>query len=144
MGLSAGVAPRRGRCADEPGLESPGYQQDIAPRWEASSRKSPRGNVSRLDGIALHEDFAVTQEVVIHHAGSDTEMMTRVASAKVVMARCRREEEPLFDPHMPVAEGIAGMDAFAPGGLMRFVDDGGVVGRALSENHGRQGRRWNP
>ena len=25
----------------------------------------------RLDGIAMHEDFAVTQEVVSHHAGSD-------------------------------------------------------------------------
>ena len=24
-----------------------------------------------MDGSALHEDFAVTQEVVIHHAGSD-------------------------------------------------------------------------
>ena len=27
--------------------------------------------MARLDGIALHEDFTVTQEVVIHHAGSD-------------------------------------------------------------------------
>ena len=42
MGLSAGVAPRRGRCADDPGLESPGYRQDITLRWEASSRKSPQ------------------------------------------------------------------------------------------------------
>ena len=29
------------------------------------------GDVTGLDGIALHEDFAVTQEVVIHHAGCD-------------------------------------------------------------------------
>ena len=34
MGLRAGVAPRRGRFVGTgPGLESPGYQQGIAPRW---------------------------------------------------------------------------------------------------------------
>ena len=29
------------------------------------------GDVAGLDGIAFHDDFAVTQEVVIDHVGSD-------------------------------------------------------------------------
>lgn len=67
MGLNACVAPRRGRLRCEPGLESPGYRQDIAPRWEAGdSETASTGtrDVLRLDGVALHEDFAVTQEVL--------------------------------------------------------------------------------
>ena len=113
------------------------------------------GDVSRLDGIALHEDFAVTQEVVIHHAGSDhgdddpvvadeaaaggfgegelvgdgavdfrrihgidePGVAFPVAPAEVVMARGGGEEEPLFDPQMPITEGKAEVDAFAPGGM---------------------------
>ena len=47
--------------------------------------------VARLDGSALHEDFAVTQEVVIHHVrshhGDDDPVVAddarRAASAKV-------------------------------------------------------------
>ena len=29
------------------------------------------GNVARFDGIALHDDFAVAEDVRIHHLGSD-------------------------------------------------------------------------
>jgi hypothetical protein len=70
-------------------LESPGYRQDIAPRWADAARLRLRlrlrlrwveleagsagvQDVAGLDGIALHEDFAVTQEVdQFNHAGSD-------------------------------------------------------------------------
>ena len=49
-----------------------------------------------------------------------------VAPAEVVMARGGGEEEPLFDSQMPITQGEAEVDAFAPGGLVRFVEDGEV------------------
>ncbi len=127
-----------------------------------------RRDVSRLDGIALHEDFAVTQEVVIHHVRSDhgdddpvvadeaaaggfgegelvrdgavdfrrihgidePGVALLVAFAEVVMARGGGEEEALPDGEIFVAEGKAEVDAFAPGGLVGFVEDGEVEGLA--------------
>lgn len=53
-----------------------------------------------------------------------------VAFAEVVMARGGGEEEPLFDREIFVAEGKAEVDAFAPGGLVGFVEDGEVEGLA--------------
>jgi hypothetical protein len=36
----------------------------LPPSLRTRERKFLRGDVSRLDGVALHEDFAVTQEVL--------------------------------------------------------------------------------
>ena len=136
-------------------------------------------DVARLDGIALHEEFAVMQEVVIHQAGSDhgdddpvvadeaaaggfgegelvrdgavdfrrihgidePGVALSVALAEVVMARGGGEEEPLPDGEIPVAEGKAEVDAFAPGGLVGFVEDREVEGRARLHARGDDVRR---
>ena len=60
----------------------------------------------------------------------------QVASAEIVMARGGGEEEPLSDGEIFVAEGKAEVDAFAPGGLVRFVEDGEVEG--LAQLHPRR------
>ena len=51
------------------------------------------------------------------------------------------EEEPLFDPQMPITQRKAEVDAFAPGGLVRFVEDGEVEGRARRQARGDDMRR---
>ena len=73
--------------------------------------------MSRLDGIALHEDFAVTQEMVIDHAGSD------------------------HGDDDPVVADDAAADGFGEGELVRFVEDGEVEGFARLHARGDDVRR---
>ena len=64
-----------------------------------------------------------------------------VALAHVVMTRGGGEEEPLFDPKVLITKGKAEVDAFAPGGLVRFVEDGEVEDRARLHARGDDVRR---
>ena len=57
------------------------------------------------------------------------------------MARGCGEEESLFDRKIFVAQRKAEVDTFAPGGLVRFVEDGEVECVALLHSRGDDMRR---
>jgi len=42
-----------------------------AVRFDGGPERELVGDVARFDGIALHDDFAVAEDVRIHHPGSD-------------------------------------------------------------------------
>jgi hypothetical protein len=137
------------------------------------------GNVARFDGVAFHNDFAVTKHLLVHHGRSydgDDDLVAAndaatggcgegqfvsdrtidfrrihridepsvtflVVLANVVMARCGGEEETFPDWKMFVAQRKAEVDTFAPGGLVRFVEDGELERIASLHSRGDDTRR---